>query len=157
MASLGLHRVSMHSISHPFICLPYKSLCALKIKTSISCTGKKPSDADLAWELAAEVVKLNTHKAENQEAMRKSKEVLFSEICRTVALEEGEMRKKWKRMGEEERRGLVEEFLGNWGQRFHPLSARSVKEMVEEYVSEEDDHSSLFLGLKRWMGFPEDW
>lgn len=108
-----------------------------------------------------EVAKLKTQRAQKQEAMKKSREVLFWEICKSMDLKEDGMRKKWRRMGEEERRGLVKEFLGHWGLRFHPLSARSVKEMVDEYVNEEEDSksivgSSFFPGLKRWMGFPDD-
>ncbi|KAK4757556.1 hypothetical protein SAY87_018857 [Trapa incisa] len=96
--------------------------------------GLHPSKSN-NMEDAAEVAKLNT-----QEAMRKRREALFTEICRSVGLEEDEMRKKW-RMGEEERGSISSEVR---------------EEMLEEHVNEEEDRSFFFPGLKRWMGFPED-
>ncbi|KDO67972.1 hypothetical protein CISIN_1g0313212mg, partial [Citrus sinensis] len=43
---------------------------------------------------------------------------------------------------------------------FHPLSARSVKDMLEEYLHDERQPSSsgfvLFPGLKKIMGFSHD-
>ncbi|OWM63693.1 uncharacterized protein LOC116196385 [Punica granatum] len=171
MASLSLHRISLNTLPfprkvqhHPSSSPPYQLHFTFQPRTPISCTSKKLTDAALSSELAAELAKLNIQKAQKQEAMKKSREVLFSEICKSVSFKEEEMRKKWRRMEEEERWGLVKEFVGHWGARFQPLSARSVKEMIEEYLNEVEDKegsrsnggSSFFPGLKRLMGFPED-
>ncbi|KAK9988859.1 hypothetical protein SO802_029098 [Lithocarpus litseifolius] len=65
---------------------------------------------------------------------------------------------KWRKMDEEEKWVLVKGFVSDWSMDFHPLSARSVKEMVEECLLEENPStksslSVLFPGLKRLMGF----
>jgi hypothetical protein len=57
---------------------------------------------------------------------------------------------------------LVKGFVSEWSMNFHPLSARSVKEMVEEYLQEDNPSAAksspsvLFPGLKRIMGFSQN-
>ncbi|KAG6762538.1 hypothetical protein POTOM_033046 [Populus tomentosa] len=110
--------------------------------------------------LATEVAKINTHLVQREEAMKKSRELLFNELCNYLALDKEEVKKKWSKMDQEERRVLVKGFVNEWSANFHPLSARSVKEMIEEYLHEEktssnSSRSMLFPGLKRIMGFSE--
>ncbi|KAJ4716034.1 Mediator of RNA polymerase II transcription subunit like [Melia azedarach] len=132
-------------------------------KTLILCSSKNNNnnlgDAELASDLATEVAKINTHLVQKEEAMKKSKELLFTEFCQYLALEEDEAKKKWKKIDEEEKWGLVKGFVSEWSLNFHPLSARSVKEMLEEYLHEEKKSSSsgfvLFPGLKKIMGFSQ--
>jgi hypothetical protein len=130
-------------------------------RTRIPCTNKNSlTDADLASGLATEVAKINTHLVQREEAMKKSRELLFTELCNYLALDKEEVEKKWSKMDQEEIRVLVKGFVNEWGANFHPLSARSVEEMIEEYLHEEkpssnSSRSMLFPGLKRIMGFSE--
>lgn len=100
---------------------------------------------------------MNTHLVQREEAMKKSKELLFIELCHYLALEKEEVKRKWSKMDLEEKLVLVKEFVNEWGVNFHPLSARSVKQMIEEYLQEEKPSSDsstsvLFPSLKRMMG-----
>ncbi|KAF5743960.1 hypothetical protein HS088_TW08G00548 [Tripterygium wilfordii] len=150
----ALHRCQ-NSQFHPIpadISFPNRS------RTQIPCMNKGISDADLALELSAEVEKMNTHLAQREEAMKKSRELLFSELVQYLDLKEEEVKKRWKRMDEEEKWVLVNGFVSEWGVNFYPLSRKHVKEMVEEQLNEEKqspDSSSpvLFSGLKKIMGF----
>ncbi|XP_062177595.1 uncharacterized protein LOC133882432 [Alnus glutinosa] len=142
---------------HPF---HSTTLLSDKPRTRISCVNKI-SDAELSSNLASEVAKINTHLAQREEAMKKSKELLFTELCHYLALQGDEAKKKWRKMDEEERLVLVKGFVTEWSANFHPLSARSVKEMVEEYLQEENPSSTsspslLFPGLQRIMGFSQN-
>ena len=57
---------------------------------------------------------------------------------------EDEMKQKWRKIDEEEEKlSLVKGFVDVWGSNFHPLSAKSVVEMVEEYLREENDSGSV--------------
>lgn len=73
-------------------------------KTQIVCASnnkknnKKRSDAELASDLATEVGKINTHLAQKEEAMKKSKELLFTEFCQYLALERDEVKKEWRKI-----------------------------------------------------------
>jgi hypothetical protein len=139
---------------------PSTTLLSDKPRTRISCVNKI-SDAELSSNLASEVAKINTHLAQREEAMKKSKELLFTELCHYLALQGDEAKKKWRKMDEEERLVLVKGFVTEWSANFHPLSARSVKEMVEEYLQEENPSSTsspslLFPGLQRIMGFSQN-
>ncbi|XP_057980941.1 uncharacterized protein LOC131166423 [Malania oleifera] len=141
--------------NHP---LPSNTLLNGRIKTqSISCSAR-PSDAELASDLATEVEKMNTQAAQREEAMKRSREILFTELCRHLCLRTEDLKKKWRKMSDEERRGLVKGFVSNWDVGFHPLSAKSVKQLVEEHLGQEqpspDPSPSLFFpGLKKLMGF----
>lgn len=93
--------------------------------------------------------------------MKKSKELLFTELCQYLALKGEEVKKKWRKMDEEEKLGLVKGFVTEWSVNFHPLSARSVKEMVEEYLQEDNPSATsspslLYTGLQRIMGFSQN-
>ncbi|KAG5238643.1 protein RMD5 [Salix suchowensis] len=130
-------------------------------RTQVPCTNKNSTaDADLASGLATEVAKINTHLLQREEAMNKSRELLFTELCNYLALDKEEVKRKWSKIDEEERRALIKGFVNEWGASFHPLSARSVKEMIEEYLHEEkpspdSPRSTRFPGLKSIMGFSE--
>ncbi|KAJ6692310.1 hypothetical protein OIU79_014127 [Salix purpurea] len=130
-------------------------------RTQVPCTNKNSTaDADLASGLATEVAKINTHLLQREEAMNKSRELLFTELCNYLALDKEEVKRKWSKIDEEERRALIKGFVNEWGASFHPLSARSVKEMIEEYLHEEkpspdSSRSTRFPGLKSIMGLSE--
>ncbi|KAF5448381.1 hypothetical protein F2P56_028923 [Juglans regia] len=136
------------------------TLWSIKPRTQIPCINKI-GDLDLASGLASEAAKRNAHLVQREEAMKKSKELLFTELCQYLALKGDEVRKKWRKMDEEDKWVLVKGFISEWSESFHPLSARSVKEMVEEYLQEESPSaksspSSLFPGLRRMMGFSQN-
>ncbi|XP_015055040.1 uncharacterized protein LOC107001529 [Solanum pennellii] len=129
----------------------------------VSCTNNDDddmNDIDLASDFATEVGKMNTQMIQKEEALKKSKELLFVEFCNYTGLKSEEMKKKWKKFSEEEQWDLVKSFVLEWGAHFHPLSARSVKELVDEYlvenISEFNSSSSFFPGLKKLMGFSGD-
>ncbi|XP_002518309.3 uncharacterized protein LOC8279178 [Ricinus communis] len=133
-----------------------------RLKTHIQCNNNnKVSDADLASDLATEVAKINTQLVQKEEAMRKSKELLFTELCHYLDMEKEEVKRKWSNLDQEEKWVLIKGFVDEWGINFHPLSARSVRAMIEEYINEKKSSSSssaseLFPGLKRLMGFSEN-
>ncbi|XP_016506413.2 uncharacterized protein LOC107824183 [Nicotiana tabacum] len=117
------------------------------------------SDLELALDLATEVDKINTQMLQKQEALKKSRELLYLEFCNYTGLKSEEMKKKWKRLSEEEKWVLVKGFVLEWAAHFHPLSARSVKDLVDEYLVEntpESTSSAFFPGLKKLMGFSQD-
>ena len=66
---------------YQFGLLPPQPILCNKPKTQISCASKKISDAKLALDLALEVAKINTHFVQREEAMKKSKELLFIKLC----------------------------------------------------------------------------
>lgn len=110
------------------------------------------SDAELAADLGAEIEKMKTHLAKKEEAMKKkeaamkkSAEILFKEMCKYLEMQECEVMKKWKSMNGDEKLGLVNEFVAEWGRDFHPLSAKSVIEMVDMYMVEdvEDENGNV--------------
>ena len=126
-------------------------------KIKLSCS-KRISDSELALDLASEVEKINTQLVQREEAMKKSRELLFTELCQYMGLKEDEMMKKWKGMIEDDKWVLVKGFVSEWSVNFHPLSARSVKDMVEEHLVENTPSmnsypSLLFPNLKKLMGF----
>ncbi|KAK9286560.1 hypothetical protein L1049_014959 [Liquidambar formosana] len=140
--------------SHP---LPFITLLSTRTQTNISCTNSI-SDAELSSDLASEMAKINTSLVQREEAMKKSRQLLFTELCQYLDMRDEEVRKKWMKMDEEEKWVLVKGFVSEWGVNFHPLSAKSVKEMVEEYLGEENlsPQSSPSLGfsdLGRILGF----
>lgn len=94
--------------------------------------------------------------------MNKSREILFGEVCEYLGLKADEAKHKWRNMNEDEKWALVKGFVSEWAANFHPLSARSAKEMVEEYLRDDKPSSSanlpssasgIFPGLKRILGF----
>ncbi|XP_030512422.2 uncharacterized protein LOC115726607 [Rhodamnia argentea] len=127
---------------------------------SVSCAGKEIGDAEVASALAEEVARVHAQKRQKDEALSKSRALLFSELCGYLSLSEDELQKKWERMEDGERRDLAKEFVSNWSVHFHPLSARSVVEMVEEHLQQEkkpsfSNDSTFFPSLKRLMGLGE--
>ncbi|KAK4254140.1 hypothetical protein QN277_009563 [Acacia crassicarpa] len=123
------------------------------------------SDAALAADLAAKIAMVNSDLLRTEEAMKKSQAILFGELCEYLGLKEDEMKQKWRKIDGEEKLALMKGFMEEWGSNFHPLSARSAREIMEEYLREEDDSSSVksssassgswFTGLKRLMGFSQ--
>lgn len=91
--------------------------------------------------------------------MEKSRELLFIEMCQYLGMGSEEVKRRWGNMGDEEKWVLVKGFVSEWAVNFHPLSAKSVKEMVEEHLNEDDPSphpslSPLFPGLTwMFMGF----
>ncbi|XP_057429085.1 uncharacterized protein LOC130722394 [Lotus japonicus] len=133
------------------------------LTTRISCSGSGGiSDAALASELAARATRINARAVLAEDAMRKSRKILFRELCEYLGLKEDEARENWSKMGEDEKLVLVKGFVAEWGSCFHPLSARSTKQMVEEYLNapppnsphSDTSSSALFPGFKRIIGFP---
>ncbi|KAF3676865.1 putative protein RMD5 -like protein A-like [Capsicum annuum] len=128
----------------------------------LCCTNNQDmSDSKLALDFATEVGKMNTHVLQKTEALKKSKKLLFMEFCNYNGLKSEEMKMKWKKISEEEKWVLIKSFVVEWGAHFHPLSARSVKELVDEYLVENtteftSSSTSFFPGLKKLMGFPPD-
>ncbi|EOX97312.1 hypothetical protein QUC31_015752 [Theobroma cacao] len=123
---------------------------------NIPCAKRNLSDTALALDLAVTVEKINTHLEQKEKAMKQSREFLFTELCQYLSLKEEEVNKKWRKMKEEEKWVLVKGFVNNWGVNFHPLSVRSVVEMVDEYLQDEKSSSGMFPGLKRMLGFSQD-
>ncbi|CAK7330343.1 unnamed protein product [Dovyalis caffra] len=159
--ALRTHLLFPNTLPQPpkFYHCPFPAIT--NFRTRIPCANKNSfSDADLASDLATEVAKVNNHLVQREEAMKKSRELLFTELCNYLSLDKEEVKRKWNRMDQEEKRVMIKGFVNEWGVNFHPLSARSVKEMIEEYLHEEKPSSNssgsmLFPGLKRIMGFEE--
>ncbi|XP_060169272.1 uncharacterized protein LOC132600196 [Lycium barbarum] len=128
----------------------------------VSCTNNDDmSDLELALDFATEVGKMNTQILLKHEALKKSKELLFVDFCNYTGFKSDEMKKKWKKFSDEEKWVMIKSFVLEWSAHFHPLSARSVKELVDEYLVENTTHSSsssssFFPALKKLMGFSQD-
>ncbi|XP_020234040.1 uncharacterized protein LOC109814103 [Cajanus cajan] len=149
-------------LNSPFFSASPVALFSHKLATRVSCTGGSGgiSDAALASELAVKAARINAHVVKAEEAMRKSRKLLFVEVCEYMGLNEDEAQQKWSKMEEDEKWVLVKGFLAGWGAHFHPLSARSTKEMLEEYIRQgnapppkSSASSFLFSGLNRIIGF----
>ena len=137
-------------------------------KTLIKCSHESSADySDLSSNLAKEVGKMNTLLAQRAEAMEKSREILFKELCQYLSMgSTDEVRRQWMKMEEEEKWVLVKGFVSDWGANFHPLSARSVKELIEEHLHGEEEErengssksssSSLFPSLKKMLWFSQN-
>ncbi|GAB2292065.1 hypothetical protein Dimus_026312 [Dionaea muscipula] len=118
-----------------------------KPKSQISCSSnpysnnkRRLSDAQLASELAREVKKMNTQFLDTEDAINKSRELLFGELCQFLDLKPEQMKKSWRGMSEEEKWCLVDGFVvSDWSIDFRPLSARCVKGLVDEYVGKEEE------------------
>jgi len=70
--------------------------------------------------------------------MRKSRKIVFKELCEYLELNEEDAKLKWNKMGEDEKWVLVNAFVKELGQFFHPLSEKATKELVEEYLLQEN-------------------
>lgn len=131
--------LSFHPQAHNFLCYSNDS----------GGNPNKPnriSDADLASDFAAEVQKLNTQSKERENAMKRSKELLFSDLCNYLNLTPEDVKNNWRNMNSDEQLGLVKGFVSDWGLNFHPLSPKSVKDLVEEFVMKDskEEKSSDF-------------
>ncbi|CAN1284631.1 hypothetical protein LINPERPRIM_LOCUS18683 [Linum perenne] len=139
----------------------------LILRASTKKSGGEKSN--LASEFATEVSRMNTHVTQRADAMNKSRQILFCELCKFLDLEEDKMQIRWEEMDQEEKSVLVKGFVDEWGANFHPLSARSVEELIQEHIQEkkkmmnkkkkkksssgELSSSPFFPGLSRLMGF----
>lgn len=90
--------------------------------------------------------------------MTKSREILFGDLCQYLGLRAEEVKKRWREMGEEERLEWLRGFVADWGLSFHPLSLKSVREMVDEHLAEESPSPTSspflrFLDFKKMMNF----
>ncbi|KAF5195949.1 trichome birefringence-like [Thalictrum thalictroides] len=131
---------------------------------NLSCKKDNISDAELAAGLAAEMAKIKTQSLQKEEAMKKSKELLFKEFCKYLDLETEEVKQRWIKMDDTEKLVWAKGFVSDWGESFHPLSSKSVKELVEEILVEENPNpiisssssgiSAIDLNsLKKMIGF----
>ncbi|KAK7412199.1 hypothetical protein VNO78_03649 [Psophocarpus tetragonolobus] len=132
-----------------------------KLRTGrIWCRAGGEGDGELASELAARAARMNAHSLKAEEAMRKSRKLLFREMCDYMGLNEEQAQHKWSTMDEDHKWVLVKAFLKDWASHFHPLSARSTKDMLEEYLRQghappnPPSSSFFFSGLNRIIGFP---
>lgn len=148
-----------------------------RLRISISCSSSSSKsnrlgDSQLASELATEVRKISAQILEREQALYKSKELLFKELCNYVGVADEEVKKRWMQMSEDDKWVLVKNFVSDWGSNFHPLSAKSVKELVDEYlvkmVKDKDMNvhggsatanatsTMLFPSLRRLIGFSQN-
>lgn len=131
---------------------------------AISCSKEKENLTDeiLAVELGLQIKKLKSDAVQREEALKKSRELLFTEMCDFMGLESEDLKKKWRRMNEDERLVVVRGFVAEWSAHYHPLSAKSVKEMVEEYVQAQSIQSSdslsgkFFSDFTKFLGFSDE-
>lgn len=81
---------------------------------------------------------------EREEAMKKSRQLLFSELCGFAGISPMDMKMRWtNKMQEVDKFLLQTEFVSEWGTNFHPLSARSVREMIEQHLASEEEEEDL--------------
>ncbi|KAK9677370.1 hypothetical protein RND81_11G139200 [Saponaria officinalis] len=116
-------------------------------------TKKSISDSQLTSEFAAQVQKINTQIEEKQNALIKSKQMLFNDFCKFLNLNSDETKIKWMKMNPDEKLDLIQGFVCNWGLNFHPLSPKSVRDLIEEFVMndlvENKENSDTVLGFSR--------
>lgn len=122
---------------------------------------KNISDADLLADLATEKAKIKITLVQRKEAMIKSKELLFGEFVQYLNLKPEEVKHKWRNMDEIEKMNLVKGFVSEWSLSFHPLSIRSVKEMMEDHLKQVNPSvltspSLMFPSLKKILGMTQD-
>ncbi|XP_057788011.1 uncharacterized protein LOC131005195 [Salvia miltiorrhiza] len=131
------------------------------LRIACSKETETPSEELLAAEFGLQIKRLNSEIAQREDAFRKSKELLFAEMSEFVGLKSEDLTNKWRRMDDDEKWVLVRGFVAEWSAHFHPLSARSVKELVEEYVAgihEFSDSASgnFFSDFTKLFGFHSD-
>lgn len=140
------------------------NIASSRLQISISCTSNNNSfsDAELALKLTTEVEKLNFQIVQREEALKKSRQLLFDELSSYMGLKADEVKKKWRKMNEDDKWAVVKGFVSEWSDRFHPLSARSVKELVDEFLADVEKQSfsgsgtMLFPSLRKLIGFSEN-
>ncbi|XP_068656999.1 uncharacterized protein [Aristolochia californica] len=131
--------------------------CRVKRRSRLRCSI---SDAELTADLASQISRIDTHSSLKKEAMKKSTDMLFDDFCEYLGLKAEAVKRNWRQMEEDEKFDSLRRFLDEWGASFHPLSVKSVKEMVEEHVGGEDpSRVSIplirFPSFKRFMRFSE--
>ena len=86
--------------------------------------------------------------------MKKSRELLVNDLCQHLGFKTEELKKKWRNLSEDDKCVLIKGFVEEWGVNFHPLSAKSVKEMVDEQLGEESQSvkNSSLLGFDENCG-----
>ncbi|KAK3414057.1 hypothetical protein EUGRSUZ_I02564 [Eucalyptus grandis] len=162
--ALRIHALPLHALPRPpkYRLRPLRFDPRKSLPASVSCRAKGPTgDAEIASALAEEVARVHAQKKQKDEALGKGRALLFAELCGYFSLGENELRRRWERMEDGERRDMAAEFVSNWSADFHPLSARSVVEMVEEHLRQEkkpsfSNDSAFFPSLKRLMGLGEN-
>ncbi|XP_042519831.1 uncharacterized protein LOC122093545 [Macadamia integrifolia] len=150
-----------HKLPVPFFPFPSIKLLNENFKRGkiVIPRAKGIGDAELAAELAEGITRRNNQSVRRKEAMKKSRQLLFEELCGYLQLTTEEVEKRWRKVDEEEKMSLVRGFVSEWGTAFHPLSSKSVMELVEEHLAEEENPtpisnpSLIFPGLRKIMGF----
>ncbi|MQL95748.1 hypothetical protein Taro_028414 [Colocasia esculenta] len=108
-------------------------------------TGVEDEDADIEelvirsrGKLVIDVHPLQEARREEEEAVRKGREMLFEQFRLHLGVTPQELRAIWWARGggsAEERLRLVRDFLeGEWGWRYRPLSPRAAVEMLDEHM-----------------------
>ncbi|KAL4555923.1 hypothetical protein LXL04_038557 [Taraxacum kok-saghyz] len=141
MALIRVHVHLLHSRS-PLRCTDFQTYPSLHYdkrprKLRISCSSsnsKNINDLELAMKLSTEIEKMKTQMVQTQEAMKTSRKLLYAELCLYLGLGKEELRRKWERMEEDDKWVLAEEFVSDWSSNFHPLSAKSVKQLVDQHL-----------------------
>ncbi|KAL9244772.1 hypothetical protein vseg_018500 [Gypsophila vaccaria] len=141
--------------------LPSISKTHKNIICSTSKNPRKPpkiiSDAQLSSEFAAQVLKLNTQIEEKQMAISKSKRMLFDDFSHFLGIGYDEVKIRWMRLNPDEKLGLVNGFVSQWGLNFHPLSTKSIRDLIDEFVVNDlreikessDNDDDYVLGFSR--------
>ncbi|KAL1289433.1 hypothetical protein HN51_057606 [Arachis hypogaea] len=119
-------------------------LFSARLNTRISCTknnnnnssNKGISDATLATELGIRITGIRSRVKQTEQAINKSRHLLFRHLCEYMGLNEDNAKLQWTKMEDSQKWALVQGFVAEWGALFHPLSARSTKDMVEEYLKQ---------------------
>ncbi|CAI9104162.1 OLC1v1002788C1 [Oldenlandia corymbosa var. corymbosa] len=150
--------LSFYSSTH-FSNQSRKHPIAVSCTNNNSSSNKSFSDSELALKLAAEVEKLNAQTVQREEAINKSRELLFTEFSNYMGWKAEEVKDRWRAMNEDDKLAVAQGFVSGWSDNFHPLSAKSTKELIEEYLADERESSSsnsgpvFFPSLKRLIGF----
>ncbi|CAM8945002.1 hypothetical protein QQ045_012576 [Rhodiola kirilowii] len=154
--------IRAHSLTLKSLPILQQRLIISRPKTRRIYCRNSINDADLSLQFAVQVVKIKLKKKQREEAIVKSRKILFAEMTEYLGFSEDEMKTRWKLMEEIDKWVVVEGFLSEWGDNFHPLSAKSVKQMVEEHLDFENSvpepeqsstsPSSIFQGLKKMIG-----
>ncbi|GFP92064.1 hypothetical protein PHJA_001350500, partial [Phtheirospermum japonicum] len=112
-----------------------------KTLTNISCRKQNKrenlsDDEMLAVELRLGIKKMSSQMVSREGALKKSREILFIEVCNFTGMKSEDLKNKWHKINEDERWGLVLGFVAEWSNHFHPSYVKSVMEMVDEYLGD---------------------
>ncbi|KAL2904124.1 hypothetical protein RDABS01_002834 [Bienertia sinuspersici] len=81
--------------------------------------------------------------------MKTSKQLLFFDFCNYLNLNPDDVKYKWTNLSNDEKLRLVKGFVSNWGLYFHPLSPKSVRDLIEEFVVIDDLEENQISGFYR--------